>query len=104
MAKFYVVQAEGEVDRASALKAQKVSFEKRTGHYAKACHLFLKAFKQDPRAFFLARIEMAADSCWKAGLEEEEMIFKAFADNYIQNHPKEYEYGDGGVALMDMGG
>ena len=103
IARIYIVRAEGEVDRASELKSKKIPFEKRTEFYSRACGFFMKAYLKDPGIFTLTRIETAADSCWKAGKIQEEEVFKLFAEDYIQKHPQEYEYGDSGAAMMEMG-
>ncbi len=91
------------MDRAGNLKAQKMPFEKRVGYYEKACAYFAKAYERNPAVYTLARIESATDCCWKANNETQEEVFKEFEEEYIKNHPQEYEHGDSGVAMMEMG-
>lgn len=103
-ASFYLVQAENAVDQAWKMKDRKEPFEKRRVYYAKACGLFAKAYEKNDTVFSLARIEAAVDACWKAENEEQENVFRWFQEEYIKNHPQEYEYGDSGMGMMDMGG
>lgn len=99
-----MVKAERALDEAASLRSKKVPFEKRTFLYAEACKNFSKAFEFNPDVFTLTRIEAAADSCWKAQREDAEAMFKQFEETYVKKHPQEYEYGDSGVGMMDMGG
>ncbi len=104
IARFYIVQAESKMDKAGNLKSHKTPFEKRVAYYAQACDYFSRAYERNPEVFSLARIESAADCCWKAGNEVQEELFRQFEEVYIKNHPQEYEYGDSGMGMMDMGG
>lgn len=104
IAKFYIFQAESRVDEAGNLKSHKIPFEKRISFYAQACDYFAKAYERNPEVFTLSRIETAADSCWKANQPNQEDLFRQFEEVYIKNHPQEFEYGDSGVGMMDMGG
>ena len=103
MAKLYAMKADSAISEASMLKEKKVPYEGRVKFYASACDYFLKAYESDSRVFTLSRIEEAADVCWRAGNKETEEVFKVFEESYIKEHPKEYEYGDSGVAMMEMG-
>jgi len=104
MAKIYVVRAEGFITKADELKAKKISFSDRGKFYAEACIYFEKAYDSNPDVFTLARIDAAIDTCWKAEKPEQEDKFKQFEDEYVKRHPQEYEYGDSGAGMMDMGG
>ncbi len=102
-ARFYMFRAESSVDKATGLKSRKISFEDRKVYYVRACGDFIKAYQKNISVFTLTRIEMAADTCWKAGDPEKEDVFREYEKEYIKNHPQEYEYGDSGVGMMEMG-
>ena len=102
-AKFYMFQAESAVDKATNLKSKKIAFEDRKVYYIKACEYFAKAYEKDSSVYTLTRIEMAADTCWKAGAQDQELMFQEFEKEYIEKHPQEYEHGDSGVGMMEMG-
>ena len=102
IANFYMLQAETAIDKAAAQKMKKVPFEKRVLFYGRACENFAKAYERNPNVFTLGKIEMAADSCWKAGNPDFEALFREFEEAYIKDHPQEYEHGDSGVAMMEM--
>jgi hypothetical protein len=103
LAKFHMVKAEDYVTQAYQLKSKKVPYEKRLEIYKRACSEFSKAYSMDANAFTLMRIEEAVDACWKAENKLEEEKFKSFQETYIKAHPKEYEYGDSGASMMEMG-
>lgn len=102
MAAIYAFRAESAIDKATALKSRKIPFEDRKIYYIKACDFFVKAYENDASVFTLTRIEQAADTCWKADNREGEAIFRDYEQEYIKNHPQEYEYGDSGVGMMEM--
>lgn len=104
IANYYIVKAENTVDKANGLKSKKVPFEQRATYYGTACLDFVKAYEKDINVFTLNRIEMASDTCWKAGKNEERDFFNDFEADYIKSHPQEFEHGDSGVAMIDMGG
>lgn len=104
MARFYIFKAESSMDKAGNLKSHKIPFEKRISYYAQACDFFSKAYERNPEVFTLSRIEAAADACWKANQTNQEDLFRQFEAVYIKSHPQEFEYGDSGVGMMDMGG
>lgn len=103
MAKFQVFRAEEELSKAVMLKEKKVAYEQRVPLYNKACTFFKDAFETDPAVFTLNRIEEAMDACWRAGNKENEELFRTFEAQYAMAHPQEYEHGDSGVAMMEMG-
>ena len=103
-ARFYVVRAENALGKAAALKHQKVSFDNRLPYFANACQSYVKAYEIDPTVFTFNRIEEAMDACWKSKQQEKEELFKNFEEQYIRAHPQEYERGDAGVGMVDMGG
>jgi len=102
-AKIYVVMAENEMDRAHQLKAKKIPYEERMKYYRNACKNFSTAYDQDLTVFTLSRIEIAVDACWRAQEFGKEELFKAFEFQYAKDHPTEYEYGDAGVNMIEMG-
>ncbi len=102
-AKIYIVLAENGIDRVHQLKARKVPYEERIKYYRGACHHFSKAYEEDRTVFTLNRIEIAADACWRAQELDKEEMFKAFELQYAKEHPQEYEYGDAGVNMIEMG-
>ncbi len=104
LARVYVVRAENALGKAGELKHQKVSFENRLPYFGKACHDYAKAYEMDPTVFTFIRIEEAVDACWKSKQQEQEAMFKNFEEQYIQAHPQEYERGDAGMGMVDMGG
>ena len=104
MARFYVVRAESAVGKAGELKHQKVSFDNRLPYFSRACRYYAKAYEIDPTVFTFIRIEEAADVCWKSKQSEKEEMFKNFEEQYIRSHPQEYERGDAGMGMVDMGG
>lgn len=104
LARFYSVKAEGFYARATAMKAHKVTYEKRLEFYRKACVEYGKAFQTDTSVFTLARISEALDACWRAGDDLWRERFAFFEAEYAKAHPDEYEYGDAGVGMLDMGG
>ena len=101
-AKIYVVMAENEMDRAHQLKT-KVPYAERQKYFRKACHYFSKAYEYDRTVFTFNRIEVAIDACWRAEDSEKEEMFKGFGSQYVKEHPKEYEYGDAGLNMIEMG-
>lgn len=103
IANYYAVKAENAVDKASNMKTKKIPFEQRISIYEKACSDFLKAYQKSPDVFTLNRIETASDTCWKANKAEERDIFTEFENDYIKHHPQEFEHGDSGVGMMDVG-
>jgi hypothetical protein len=102
-ARWYIVQAETALGKAHHLKDQKIPFERRLPHYAKACNAYVKAYEIDPAVFTLIRIEEAADCCWKAEMKDGEALFRQFEEEYSKAHPQEVEYGDAGVGMVEMG-
>lgn len=102
-AKIYVVMAENKMDSAQQLKAKKVPYEERMKYYRKACNHFSRAYESDRTVFTLNRIEAAVDACWRAQESDKEETFKAFELQYAKEHPREYEYGDAGVNMIEMG-
>lgn len=104
LANLYAVRAENALDKASSLKAKKVPFKSRMGYYSQACDLFVKAFEANADVFTLSRIEMASDCCWKAEKNDARDFFNTYFETYIKEHPQEYEHGDSGVAMIDVGG
>lgn len=103
IAKFHVFKAEEQLSKAAAMKEKKATHEQRVPLYSKACDFFKDAFDTDPAVFTLNRIEEAMDSCWRSGNKENEELFRTFEAQYAMAHPQEYEHGDSGVAMMDMG-
>ena len=103
LAKFQVFRAEEELSKAVLLKEKKVPHDQRVPLYAKACNFFKDAFDTDPGVFTVNRIEEAMDACWRAGNKENEELFRIFEAQYAQAHPQEYEHGDSGIAMMEMG-
>ncbi len=100
--KFDIYRAEDLFFKADyTLKNQKVSFEKRRTYYEEACRYFARAYEVDPKLFTLSRIESAAESC----LAVEDFVnvekFNAFYDQYVREHPMEFEYG-GEIAAMPL--
>lgn len=101
--KYYMLKAENALSEAAVLKEKKVEYAKRVPIYGKACIFFRKSYDTDNRVFTLNRIEEASDACWRSGNAENEEVFKNFEEEYAKKHPQEYEHGDSGVAMMDMG-
>ncbi len=104
IARFYAVKAEGLYGRAAGMKARKVAYEKRLQLYREACTQYGKAFETDKKVFTLARISEALDACWRAENDLWRERFGLFEAEYAKEHPDEYEYGDAGVGMVDMGG
>ena len=104
LSKYYMLKAENSLSEAAVMKEKKIDYSKRVPVYAKACKFFRQSFDIDSRVFTLNRIEEASDSCWRAEDKENEDVFKAFEEEYAKKHPQEFEHGDSGVAMMDMGG
>ncbi len=102
-AKYNMFKAEDELTKAAGLKDKKVPYDMRVPNYSRACFFFKKAFDADPSAFTLNRIEEAIDTCWRSSNAEYEELFKSFEEQYVKAHPQEYEHGDSGVAMIDMG-
>lgn len=104
LSKIYMMKAENALSEAAVLKEKKVDYSKRVSIYVQACKYFRESYETDPRVFTLNRIEEAADACWRAGDKENEDVFKSFEEEYAKKHPQEFEHGDSGVGMMDMGG
>ena len=102
LANIYMFRAESAVDKATNLKSKKISFADRKIYYVKACGFFAKSHEKNASVFTLARIEQAADTCWKADNSVQEEVFREYESEYIKKHPQEYEYGDSGVGMMEM--
>ncbi len=103
MAKIHVLNAENALTKAASLKEKKTAYDDRVPFYRTACLAFKSAFEADPSVFTINRIEEAMDSCWRSGDKENEELFRVFEEQYAKAHPQEYEHGDSGVAMMDMG-
>ncbi|MBI4115335.1 MAG: hypothetical protein HY447_02035 [Candidatus Omnitrophica bacterium] len=99
LAKFYLVKAEDLHLKAYSLRLKKVPYEERLKYYRQACGYFQKAYRLNPRAFTLFRIESAAESCLRVKNTEGEEEFKRFLEDYAKAHPTEVEYGDAFPAI-----
>ncbi len=104
MSKYYMLKAENALSEAAIMKEKRAEYANRVPLYAKACSFFRQSYDTDNRVFTLNRIEEASDACWRAGDKENEELFKNFEEDYAKKHPQEFEHGDSGVAMMDMGG
>lgn len=95
-------RAEEAFSKAYLLRLKKgTTYEERLKLYARACNLFLKAYRYSDRTFTLNRIGSAAESCLRVGDYEAEEKFREFEQRYIKAHPNEAEYGDA-VPLMNL--
>ena len=103
LAKIYMIKGENSVAKAQTLKTHKAPYQIRIPYYQKACVQFGKAYEYNPNVFTLTRIEEAIDSCWRVGDKDHEEKFREFEDIYAKKHPKEYEYGDAGMNMIDAG-
>lgn len=103
MAKIHVFKAENALTKAASLKEKRAAYGDRVPLYKMACLEFKSAFDSDPSVFTINRIEEAMDACWRSGDKDNEDVFRVFEGQYAQAHPQEYEHGDAGVGMMEMG-
>lgn len=94
LAQYHMVRAENAHSKAYELRLRKVPYEERLKLYGKACREFARAYRYQPAAFTLLRIEIAIESCVRVEDRENQERFEAFAERYVQEHPTETEYGD----------
>ena len=95
-ARVLMFKAEGAYDKAYRMKYKfkEIGYDDRLKVYGQACELFHEAYRRDSGVFTLNRIYAAQDSCARVQDQDKISDFDLFIQEYIQTHPKEYDYGD----------